>query len=49
MNLNPITPFQIIENLKKENQLLKEENEKLREELLNNDLMDGPANGPITE
>ena len=49
MNLNPITPFQIIEYLKKENQLLKEENEKLREELLNNDLMDGPANGPITE
>ena len=49
MNLDPITPYQIIENLKKENEYLKKENERLREELADNDSVDESGNGPAAE
>lgn len=43
MNLDPITPYQIIENLKKENAYLKKENERLRGELADNESVDGAS------
>lgn len=49
MNFDPITPYQIIEGLKKENEYLRKENDRLREELANNDSMDETSDRQVTE
>lgn len=49
MNLDPITPYQIIEWLKRENEFLRKENKRLREELNYNDTVDDSNNGQNAE
>lgn len=49
MNFDPITPYQIIEGLKKENEYLRKENERLRGELADNDSMDETSDRQVTE
>lgn len=49
MNLQPINPYQIIETLKKENEILKAENEALKKEVIANDTVDTGSDGQDTE